>query len=259
MKSIRPLAHGLLALAALLLAGCASQLSVPASPDILRIGVAPNSAPMISKSGGQYVGLEADLARALAAEMGREPRFVERRWDQLLPSLAAGQFDIIMSNMTITAERRIQADFTDPYLQVGQMLLVRGDDFAFFQDPRIIALTDKRIGVEAGTVSEAFVQRNCLQATRVTVKSPEAGVNALTSGKIDVFVHDAPVIWRLSSTSASRGVTMIPTPLGSEYLGWAVRRGDTATLKAANSALAKWRKSGRLTRMINRWVPTTRG
>lgn len=258
MKTIRLPGHALPVLASLLLAGCANQLPVPASPDILRIGVAPNSPPMISKSGGQYVGLEADLARALAAEMGREPRFVERRWDQLLPSLRANEFDIVMSNMTITAERRIQADFSKPYLEVGQMLLVRGEDFAFYQDPRIIALVDKRIGVEPGTVSDAFVQRNCLKATRVPVKSPEAGVNALVNNRIDVFLHDAPVIWKLSSVSASRGVTMVPTSLGGEYLGWAVRRGDTATLKAANDAIAKWRKSGQLTRMINRWVPTSR-
>ena len=161
-----------------------------------------------------------------------------------------------MSNMTITGERRIQADFSSPYLQVGQMLLVRGSDLTLYQDPRFIAITDGRIGVEQGTVSDAFVQQNCLRATRVPMKDPEKAIDALVKNRIDVFIHDAPVIWNLSSRGAGQGVTMVPTPIGSEYLGWAVRRGDSATLKAANAAIAKWKKNGQLSTMVNRWVPT---
>lgn len=202
------------------------------------------------------VGLEADLARALAAEMGREVVFVERSWDQLLPSVNAGQVDIVMSNMTITNERRIQADFTDSYLQVGQMIMVRSGDYNLFRDPQIIAMLDTRIGVEPGTVSDAFVQRYCQRATPVAVKGPEHAVDQLVKNRIDVFIHDAPVIWNQSSMAASRGVSMVPKPIGSEYLGWAVQRGNNEMRNAANAALAKWRKNGQLARMVNRWVPT---
>lgn len=239
-----------------LLAGCATSQSVPASPDVLRIGVTPNSPPMIFKQGVEMSGLEADLGRALAAEMGRTPVFIERKWDQLLPAVQTGQVDIVMSNMTITNERKILADFTKPYLQVGQMLLVRGHDLTLYQDPRFLALTNGRIGVEQGTVSDAFVQQNCLRATRVPLSGPDKAINALVKNQIDVFVHDAPVIWNLSSQGAGQGVVRVPTPIGADYLGWAVRRGDSTTLKAANNAIAKWRKNGQLSRMVNRWVPT---
>ena len=239
-----------------LLVGCANSPSIPASPDVLRIGVSANSPPMIYKEGGQHTGLEADLGRALAAEMGRTPHFVDRSWDRLLPSLQAGEIDIVMSNMTITDERRILASFTNPYLQVGQMLLVRGSEQHFYQDPMIIALVDKKIGVKAGTVSDAFVQRYCLKATRVPLSSPDKAISALESGRIDAFLHDAPVIWRLSAAGASRGIAMVPTPIGTEGLGWAVRRGDSAMLKKANATIAKWRKNGQLWKMVNRWVPT---
>ncbi|MEP4077140.1 substrate-binding periplasmic protein [Haloferula sp.] len=249
-----PLVIGLLA--GLFLAGCANSPSVPASPDVLRIGVTANSPPMIYKAGGQHTGLEADLGRALAAEMGKTPHFIDRSWDRLLPSLQAGEVDIVMSNMTITDERRTLAEFTNPYLEVGQMLLVRGNELHFYQDPKIIALVDKRIGVEPGTVSDAFVQRYCLKATIVPLSSPDKAISALAKGRIDAYLHDAPVIWNLSSAGASQGISMVPTPIGAEGLGWAVRRGDSVTLKKANAAISKWRKNGQLAKMVNRWVPT---
>ncbi|MFC7339302.1 substrate-binding periplasmic protein [Haloferula chungangensis] len=240
---------------AILLAGCANNQMVSASPDILRIAVAPNSPPMIYKSGGEYLGLEADFGRALAAEMGKTPRFIERSWDRLLPSLQTGEVDIVMSNMTVTNERRSYADFTTPYLEVGQMILVRANEFQFYSDPRIIALVEKKIGVEVGTVSEAYVQRTCLKATVVPLKSPDQAIHALASGKIDAFLHDAPVIWSLSSAGAAQGVTMVPTPLGDDELAWAVRRGDSVTLNKANATIAKWKKNGQLSQMVKRWLP----
>ncbi|WP_234044916.1 substrate-binding periplasmic protein [Haloferula rosea] len=253
-----PFFRSLALVTALLLASCANQQQVPASPDILRVGVTPNSPPIIFKSGGQYQGLDADLARSLAAEMGRTPQFIERKWDRLLPSLQAGEIDIVMSNMTITPERRSYAQFTSPYLEVGQMILVRAGEILFYQDPRVLAFVDKRIGVEEGTVSDTFVQRYCPKATRVGLKDPSQAIDALASGKIDAFVHDAPVIWQLSGPAAVKGVAMVPTPIGAESLGWAVRRGDTATLNKANAALKKWKQNGQLAKMVNRWVPTRR-
>ena len=251
----RPITLAFVLMAGVLFTSCANNLSVPASPDVLRIGVSADSPPMISKSGGQHVGLEVDMGRALAAEMGRTAHFVDRSWDRLLPSLQAGEIDIVMSNMTITNQRRIYADFTDPYLQVGKMILVRGKEFGFYQDPKIIALVDKRIGVEPGTTSDAFVQQYCPRAIRVPLSGPDKAIGQLANGKIDVFLSDAPVIWDLSAKGASQGVTMVPTPLQEENLGWAVRRGDTAILSKANATISKWKKNGQLSKMVNRWMP----
>ncbi|MGE9271652.1 MAG: substrate-binding periplasmic protein [Verrucomicrobiales bacterium] len=240
--------------AILLLANCAN--TAP-SPDILRIGVTADSPPMIFKSGGQITGLEADMGQALAAEMGKSARFVNMSWNRLLPSLQAGKIDIIMSNMTITEERRMYADFTTPYLQVGKTILVRSSEYNFYRDPKIIALVDKKIGVEAGTTSDAFAGRYCPRAPRVELP-PSQAIQALNSGKIDVYLHDSPIIWSLSVQGASQGVTKIPKTLTQENLGWAVRRGDSTLLSKANATIAKWKKNGQLESFANRWMPLTR-
>jgi ABC-type amino acid transport substrate-binding protein len=229
--------------------------TVEPSADILRVGITPNAAPMAYKSGGQITGLEADFARALGPELGKQVRFVETSWENLIPGLQENRFDIVMSGMSITQDRMALVSFSDPYLGVGQTLLVRNKDMWTYEYPKVILITPVKVGVEAGTSSDVFIQRNGLKATRVPLSSPEAAVPALKSGSIDVFLHDAPVIWRLAAENSSEGLAAVPRQLTQEYLGWAVAMGDTTLLLQVNSVLDRWKESGQLDTIVNRWIP----
>lgn len=248
----------ILVIAAGFLAGCETLDSGSgpgaASPEVLRVGVTANAPPMIDRQGSQYYGLEADLARALAPELGRSVRFTHMKWEALIPALQSGSIDIIMSGMSVTQERSVLVAFAEPYLAVGQMLLVRNADSFTFEYPEIITALKRNIGVEKGTTADVFVQRFCRNATRVPT-SPDQAVSALNRGRIDVFIHDAPVIWKLAAQNAATGVVAIRRPLREEYLAWAVRRGDNVLLSSVNESLAKWKKDGRLDAMVRRWIP----
>ncbi len=222
---------------------------------MLRVGVTANAPPMISKAGGKFTGLEAEMARALAQDLGRELRFVEVGWEGLIPALQQGRIDIIMSGMTATRERSMLVTFSDPYLGVGQTLLVRPEDLWTFEYPKVILATERRIGVEKGTTSDVFVQRYCPKAKRVVLSSPKQAVGALKMKRIDVFLHDAPVIWQLAAENQSSGVMAVPRLLTQENLGWALRKGDSDLLMQVNGVLSNWKKSGRLRQMVRTWIP----
>jgi ABC-type amino acid transport substrate-binding protein len=237
------------------LGSCETTPTVEPSADILRVGITPNAAPMAFKLDGRITGLEADFARALASELGKQVRFVETPWQSLIPGLQEGRFDIIMSGMAITQDRKVLVSFSEPYLIVGLTLLVRDKDMWTYEYPKVVLITPTKVGVEAGTSSDVFIQRNGVKATRVPLSSPERAVPALKSGSIDVFMHDAPVIWRLAAENSTAGVAAVRRQLTQEYLAWAFNQGDPTLQMQVNAVLDRWKQTGELNTIVDRWVP----
>jgi len=249
----------LLACAALPLPSCAPGSSAsqdPNAPPPLRVGVSGNNAPMIFETGrGEFGGFEADFARMLGQETGRQIRFVPMRFDRLIPALERGDIDIIMSGMTVTAERRTLVDFTLPYMASGQGLLVRNSKANLFQDPRLLFISPFRIGVEQGAIGEAMALRLHANSTVVRFATPARAASGLLADRVDVVLHDAPVLWHISARNPTADHRVIPRLLSNETLAWAVRRGNSELLGQANSAIAKWRANGTLDRTLRSHMP----
>jgi len=243
---------GLLACSALPLPSCApgtSGAQDPNAPPPLRVGVSGNNAPLIFESGrGEFGGVEAAFARMLGEELGRTVRFVPMRFDRLIPALQRGEIDIIMSGMTVTKQRRSLVDFTNPYMVSGQGLLVRNAKANFFEDPQLLFISPFRIGVQQGVIGQAVALRLHPDSTVVPFATPDRAASALLSSRVDVVLHDAPVLWHITARNPTADYRLIPRLLVNESLAWAVRRGDSELLRQANSALAKWRANGRLDR-----------
>lgn len=226
-----------------------------ASPP-LRIGVSGNNAPLIYQAGrGQFQGVEATFARMLGEELGREVRFVSMRFDRLIPALQNGDIDIIMSGMTVTTQRRSLVDFTSPYMASGQTILVRNSRASQFEDPRLLFMSPFRVGVERGAIGEALASRLHPGTTVVPFATPERAANAMLADRVDVVLHDAPVLWHLAARNSRADYRMITRLLASENLAWAVRRGDASMLAQANAALSKWRANGSLHRTLAHYMP----
>ena len=248
-----------LASAALLLPACTNtpaRSQDPNAPQPLRVGVSGHNAPLIYEAGrGKFDGVEATFATMLGQELGRPVQFVQMPFDKLIPAVQRGEVDILMSGMTVFAQRKTLVDFTSPYMVSGQALLVRSADASNFEDPRILYLTAYRIGVEKGSVGNVLAQRVNPNSTVVQYSTPAKAADALRAGKVDVVIHDAPVLWRLTADNPTAGTLVIPNLLAKETLAWAVRRGDTTLLKQANAALAKWRANGTLNRTLRTYMP----
>src|SRR4029453_2038663 len=108
----------------------------------------------------------------------------------------AGRIDIIMSSMSITAARRFVVDFSRPYLVVGEMTLVRGED----QSQYLLGFPNTlpgTVGVLKATTGEFLVQREFPKARRKTFNSETEAVQALKKKKIDIFISDSTLIWYL--------------------------------------------------------------
>ncbi len=224
------------------------------SPPPLRVGITANLPPMIFKQGGKIVGIEADFARLLGKELGREVKFVTLDWPDQIPALLDDKIDIIMSGMTVTKARQFRVNFSAPYMRSGQMALVRRDDYhkyllGFPMPPPGV------IGVEEATTGDFFVQQEFPRAKRKTYSDGTQAAKALKKQKIDLFIADAVTVWWLASENEADGLVAVPIQLTDEQLAWAVKKSDSALLGEVNTALKKWQQDGQANQVIKQWLP----
>ncbi|MEM9226980.1 MAG: ABC transporter substrate-binding protein [Verrucomicrobiota bacterium] len=223
--------------------------------NVLRVGVTPTGPPVVFLQGGKVSGIEADLAEQLAKSINRQVRYVQLEFNELIPALLDDKIDIIMSGMSFTEMRAIRVSFSQPYMKVGQMPLVRRSDLNKYTNTLGLLNTKGKVAVERGTTGDFFVQENFIYADRVPYLDINNAVSDLANGKVDVFIYDSPVIWWLASERESDGLAPLVVTLSEEYLAWAVRKDDTELLQLANAFLEKFRSSGDLNKVIKKWLP----
>jgi len=100
----------------------------------------------------RIIGFEVDIIEAIAGRLGRPAQFVQNQWDGLIPGLQAGNYDLVISGIEITADRAGVVGFSRPYYVTWEQLVVRGDD------SRIAALDDCR-GRNVGTLKVSLAER----------------------------------------------------------------------------------------------------
>ena len=205
------------------------------------------------------MGAEADLARELAAYLGKKPVFVEVAWADQIDRLVAGETDIIMAGMSVTQERLYRINFSKAYFKTGQMVLVANKP-VFAHLDNVMALRAQvvslRIGVVENTTGEIYVMENWSMARKVVrYKSAAAAIEALRGDKIHIFVHDGVSILMQEAANKQYGFNKIPVFLTDEYIAWGVRKGDDALLKSANTFLDEIKRNGKLKDILSRWIP----
>jgi ABC-type amino acid transport substrate-binding protein len=223
----------------------------------LKVGVAADYPPMAFMEQGQIVGIEADNAKALGGIVGQQLTLVNMPFNKLIPALLAGEIDVIMSALSVTPERSQQVLFTDPFMEVGQMAIIRTEKAGQFAQPRSVYREGVRIGVEPGTTGAAFVERDLPDAQVKTFTDSSAAFAALRSDEIDVYIHDAPTSWELARSTQFNDLISLYKPLTHEQLAWAVRKDDERLAAMLNDALKTMKGNGTLRYILNRWIPVT--
>ena len=223
----------------------------------LRVAVSGDYEPLAFKRDGELVGIEIDNAREVARILHLELKLVEMPLDEFIAALEIGKVDVVMSGFSVTAERQQQVAFTEAFMHIGQMAIVRTTDAVKFSDPRAISQEGVRIAVEPGTTGESFAIKHFGRALIQNFPDAERAFAALRNGVSDVYIHDAPTSWSLATSAADQDLFSLYRPMTREGLAWAVRRNNKPLLEQLNAALREMRKSGRLQEIQNDWIPVT--
>jgi ABC-type amino acid transport substrate-binding protein len=222
----------------------------------LRIGISPNYVPLAFKDPALgLVGAEVDFANGIGKGLGKTIVFVETPFPELIQALIEDRIDIIMSGMSITSERAERVSFTEPYARISQMALVRAKDRSAFPDVQSFYKLTSRVGFVQKTTGEMAAKTFFPRATLAPQATIDIGIAALRKGEIEVFIHDAPTIWRIAGNPNEKELNGLYWPLTKEPLAWAVRKDDESLRFALNSELEAWKLNGSLTQILSRWAP----
>jgi ABC-type amino acid transport substrate-binding protein len=249
------------ALCALALHGTARAADQPPAAAPLRVGIAPNYPPLAFKQDGKLVGIEVDFANRLGEALGRPVVLVETPWEELPKALLEDKtIDVVMSGTSITEKRKKKVDFTTPYLQVGQMVLIRAADYPKIRSAHDLDHKRYRVGFTTKTTSAHYARAHLGNATLRGFSDTDAAVAALRSGEIDALIADAPAVWRVTGGFMSKETELrgLYQPLTKEYLAWAVRKSDTQLRHQLDAVLAKWKKDGTIDEVLNHWIRVRR-
>jgi len=191
----------------------------------------------------QMAGFEYDLANALAAKLGVKARMVQNQWDQLLPALDRGNFDVILNGLEITAGNRQHAAMSRPYYVYAQQIVTRTDTSG---PTDLDGLKGRSVGVLASSAAQRLLQR----LGGVEVKTYPGNVESLLDLKarrIDVVLLDLPIA--LYYAKPDPALKFSGKPFSPGYYGLAVRKEDVTLLAAINQALEQFIRDGTLERI----------
>ena len=225
---------------------------------VLTVGSDTSFPPFESMNGATAEGFDVDLANALAKELGLTVNFTSQKFDTLIPQLkAGGTFDVIMSAMTITDERKQEIDFSTPYIDSNQSIAVVKGKFAKLDGNQTAAIntafTGKIIGVQSGTTGESWAKENLKGAKQITpFDDTLAAFSALNAGKVDAVVNDLPVSAYLVKSSYTGDELVAEIPTGEQYgIGIASTNAELKT--AIDDAFAKLKSNGTYDEIYKKW------
>lgn len=204
--------------------------------------------PYEFKEGGKIVGIDAEIAEAIAKKMGYELEILDIKFDSIIPSVIDGKADFGAAGMTVTEDRLTQVDFSDTYADAVQSVIIS-------ENSSIKAIDDlkgKKIGVQQGTTGDIYATGDYGDANIERFVDGATAVAALTAGKIDaVIIDNKPA---KEYVKANKGIKIMDSAYAQEQYAIAVKKGNTELLSKINETIKELKASGEFDKIIDKYI-----
>lgn len=219
---------------------------------VIRIGLSIFTPWSMRDKNGELIGFELDVGRALAEDMGVDVEFVPTAWDGIIPQLVAGNFDVIISGMSITPARNLTVNFTQPYAYSGLTILANtamteGFTLEDYNSPDV-TFAARRGGTPASTIAQLFPEAKLL-----LFDEDGAATQEVLNGNAHANMQAEPT----PSIEARRYPDQLSVPFDQTFLatgeGFALRKGDPDALNFFNNWIAVRTANGWLKERNDYW------
>ena len=197
---------------------------------------------------GNFVGIDIDVATAIAEKLGLELQVDDMDFDAALLAAQNGKSDLVMAGVTVTEDRQLVMDFSDSYATGIQSIIVKEDSDVATPDD----LADKMIGTQRGTTGYIYCSDDFGDEHVTPYDDGLTAVQALVNGQVDAVVIDnAPA---KEFVAANPGLKILDTAYAEEDYAIGVAKGNTAMLDAINGALEELKNDGTLQTIIDKYI-----
>ena len=221
----------------------------------LTIATSPDYPPFENLENGEYVGLDIEIAKAVAAELGLEPEFKTLQFDAIIPAIAAGgQADMGISGFSVDPERAKEIDFSSSYYIDDQAIAVmKGGEITADNADEALNAEGVKIAVQSGTTGEAYVQENFPNATAQPYGNSTDAFAAMQSGQAVAVCTNKAVVDKMLADAYQDAEVVKSIATGEEY-AIVVSKDNPALTEAINAALAKLQGDGTIDQLIGQFM-----
>jgi polar amino acid transport system substrate-binding protein len=203
------------------------------------------------------MGFDIDVGIEMAKALGVKPVFVDTLWPSIIPALNLNRYDIIFGGMSITDERKKLVDFANPFMTVGQTVLLNAKHTDTVQSYKDLNESKFVVVSKPGTTGEEAVQRLIPNATYKTADTESEGAMMVLNGTADAFVYDLPFNAVFSAMNPSNKLVFLDKPFTKEPIAWAIRKNDPDFMKFLNEFLDRIKADGRFDKLYHKWFLST--
>ena len=214
-----------------------------------KLVMATNAAfpPYESVEGNEIIGIDPEIAKLIADDLGRELVIEDMAFDSIIAAVQSGKADIAMAGLTVTEDRKQNINFSDPYTEAAQVIVVKKDSPVASPDD----LEGKTVGVQIGTTGDIYAG-DIADATIERYSKYFEAINALNQDKIDAVIVDREPAKVFVSDSDE--LKMIDKEFTLEEYAIGVAKENTELLDQINASLKKLQESGEIDKIINKYI-----
>ncbi len=198
---------------------------------------------------GTIVGIDAEIAAAIAEKLGMELEIKDMEFDSLITACAGGSVDVVLAGMTVTDERKESVNFSDSYATGIQVIIVKEDSAIASADD----LEGKTIGVQSGTTGDIYCTDDYGQDNVKQYANGALAVEALKNDQVDcVIIDNEPA---KAFVAANEGLKILDTEYVTEDYAIAVAKENEELLDNINKAMAELKADGTIDKIVNKYIP----
>ena len=198
---------------------------------------------------GNVIGIDAEIAQAVADKLGKKLVIKDMDFDSLLTAVQGGSCDIVFAGMTVTDERKQAVNFTQTYATGVQVIIVKDGSAIKTADD----LEGKMIGVQKGTTGDIYCTDDYGQENVKQFDNGALAIEALKNGQVDCVVIDNEPAKNF--VKANAGLSILDTEYVKEDYAAAIAKDNTELLNAVNKAMDELKADGTIDKIIKKYIP----
>ena len=203
--------------------------------------------------GEQIIGIDAEIAAAIAEKLGLELVINDMEFDSIITNVSQGAADFGLAGMTVSDERLEQIDFSISYASGVQVIIVKEGSAITTVDDLYADGATYKVGVQLGTTGDLYSTWDFGAERVVAYNKGNEAVMALTQGDVDcVIIDNEPA---KAFVKANEGLVILETSFADEDYAACIAKGNTALLNAIDQAIMELTEDGTIDAIIEKYIP----